>query len=157
MSFMIRPMLPEEYPLLEEFLYQAIFVPEGFPAPDRKIIRLPELQLYIKDFGKAPHDQAMVAEAEGQVVGAAWVRIMADYGHIDDETPSLSVSLLPAYRGKGIGKVLLETFLASLKKGGCCKVSLSVQKANPAVHLYRQLGFHVFKQNQEDFVMVCRL
>ncbi|CAM2870792.1 GNAT family N-acetyltransferase [Streptococcus mutans] len=45
MTTTIRQMIAEEYSLLEEFLYQAIFVPQGLPAPDRSIIQLPELQL----------------------------------------------------------------------------------------------------------------
>ncbi|AND79781.1 GNAT family N-acetyltransferase [Streptococcus pantholopis] len=157
MSLILRPMAPEEYPLLEEFLYQAIFVPEGYPVPDRQIVQLPELQLYIKDFGRDLHDKAMVAEVNGQIAGAVWVRIMPDYGHIDDEIPSLSVSLLPSYRGQGIGRALLAAFLVWLKMEGCQRVSLSVQKANPAFYLYQQLGFQIFRQNKEDCIMICDL
>ncbi|MEX2784582.1 N-acetyltransferase family protein [Streptococcus sp. H49] len=157
MSLILRPMAPEEYPLLEEFLYQAIFVPEGYPAPDRQIVQLPELQLYIKDFGRDLHDKAMVAEVNGQIAGAVWVRIMPDYGHIDDETPSLSVSLFPSYRRRGIGRALLTAFLVWLKMEGCQRVSLSVQKANPAFYLYQQLGFQIFRQNKEDCIMICDL
>ena len=65
MTTTIRQMIAEEYSLLEEFLYQAIFVPQGLSAPDRSIIQLPELQLYVKDFGQSLHDQAMVAERDG--------------------------------------------------------------------------------------------
>ena len=118
MTTTIRQMIAEEYSLLEEFLYQAIFVPQGLPVPDRSIIQLPELQLYVKDFGKSLHDQAMVAERDGQIVGTAWCRIMDDYGHIDEKTPSLAISLLPAYRGQGIGTELLKTFLEHLRKKG---------------------------------------
>lgn len=40
----ITAMEPEEYPLLVEFLYQAIHVPPGTPAPDRSVVELPELR-----------------------------------------------------------------------------------------------------------------
>ena len=36
---LIRDIRPEEIPLLEDFLYEAIFVPEGVPAPPRDIVR----------------------------------------------------------------------------------------------------------------------
>ena len=34
----IREIRPEEIPLLNDFLYEAIFIPEGVPAPPRSII-----------------------------------------------------------------------------------------------------------------------
>ena len=53
MQYIIRDMKPEEYPLLSDFLYEAIFIPEGMQKPDRTIIHQPELALYIEDFGQA--------------------------------------------------------------------------------------------------------
>ncbi len=41
------------------------------------------------------------------LVGAVWVRIMDDYGHIDDNTPSFAVSVLDNYRRQGIGSQLM--------------------------------------------------
>ena len=38
MQYEIRKMLPEEYPLLNAFLYQAIFIPEGIAPPPYEII-----------------------------------------------------------------------------------------------------------------------
>lgn len=157
MSIIIRQMKPQEYPLLEEFLYQAIFVPQGAAVPDRSIIQLPELQLYVKDFGKLPQDQAMVAEKDGEIVGAVWCRIMDDYGHLDDETPSLAMSLLPDHRGQGIGTSLLKTFLPHLKTKGCQRISLSVQKENYACDMYVKAGFQTVAENETDLIMVCDL
>ncbi len=48
----ITAMEPEEYPLLAEFLYQAIHVTPGTPAPDRSVVKLPELRRYIEEFGR---------------------------------------------------------------------------------------------------------
>ena len=69
-------------PLLQDFLYQAIFVPEGAEMPDRSILQLPELRHYTEYFGQKAGDLAFVAEDEGQVVGAAWVRHIHDYGYV---------------------------------------------------------------------------
>ena len=150
----IRQMKEEEYPLLEEFLYQAIFVPEGAEMPDRSILQLPELRHYWEQFGQKAGDLAFVAEDEGQVVGAVWVRHIHDYGYIEDEMPSLTISLLDAYRGQGIGSQLLDALLAALRKKKVKGVSLSVSKANPAYFLYHKFGFRTLRENQEDFVMV---
>ena len=60
------------------------------------------------------------------MIGAAWCRIMADYGHIDSSTPSLAISLLPEYRGLGIGTQLLNSLLLLLQENGYLRASLSV-------------------------------
>ncbi len=84
MGYTIRGLRESETALLEDFLYEAIFVPEGVEAPPRQIVELPELQVYVKDFGTKEDDVALVAEVDGDVVGAVWVRVMKDFGYVDD-------------------------------------------------------------------------
>lgn len=156
MDYTIREIEGAEYPLLEDFLYEAIFIPQGAAAPPRTILQQPELQVYIAGFGRAG-DCGLLAEAEGKPVGAVWCRIMDDYGHIDDETPSLAMALFKEYRGQGIGTELLRRMLALLKEKGWRRVSLSVQKANYAVKMYRNAGFAAVRENEEEWIMVCEL
>lgn len=156
MDYQIREMKENEYPLLSDFLYEAIFIPKGMDKPPKSIIEQPELQIYIEDFGKAD-DACMVAEIKGKVVGAVWTRIMNDYGHIDDETPSFAISLYEEYRHLGIGTALMEAMLKLLKGKGYKQASLSVQKANYAVNMYRKTGFEAVDENEEEYIMVCRL
>ena len=139
MDYQIREIRKSEYPILSNFLYEAIFIPEGMNRPPKSIINRPELQVYTADFGK-PDDYCLVAETKEKVVGAVWARIMDDYGHIDDTTPSLSISLYKEYRHSGIGTALMEAMLRLLRENGYRQVSLSVQKENYAVG-----------------IMVCRL
>ena len=154
---MIRKLMTEERDLLRDFLYEAIFIPEGVEAPPRDIVERPELRIYYDDFGTGPADHCLVAEAGGRVVGAVWTRIMHDYGHVDDETPSFAISLYKEYRGKGIGTALMRRMLGLLKEQGYKKVSLAVQKANYAVRMYKHVGFETIDENEEEFIMVCRL
>lgn len=154
MDYCIRPITESEYPLLNDFLYEAIFVPQGVPAPSRSIIELPELQVYVRDFGGGEADICFVAETGGRVVGAAWTRVMNDYGHIENGVPSLAISLYEQYRGQGIGTSLMRAVLAELKQRGYAKVSLSVQKANASVRLYRRLGFVPVRETDEEYLMV---
>lgn len=131
-------------------------MPEGVEPPPKSIVDDPELQVYISDFGSEPHDMALVAEVDNKVVGAVWVRIMNDYGHIDDETPSFAISLYKEYRGLGIGTEMMKVMLTTLKDRGYRQASLAVQKANYAVELYRKVGFEIFDENNEEFIMVNR-
>lgn len=152
-ELIIRAMQPEEYPLLREFLYQAIFLPEGTVPPSRSVIDLPELQIYIADFGTQFGDHCLAAEVNGKIVDTVWSRIMADYGHIDKDTPSLAISLLPEYRGQGIGTKLLNDLLSLLCEKGFRQVSLSVQKKNPAVRLYKKAGFQILEEKGTEYLM----
>lgn len=124
--------------------------------PPKSIIKQPELQVYIADFGKAD-DWCLVAESKGKIVGAVWVRIMNDYGHIDDETPSFAISLYEEYRHLGIGTALMKAMLQFLSEKGYKQTSLSVQKANYAVNMYRKAGFEVVGENKEEYIMLCKL
>ena len=157
MVYTIRPLNIYEYGLLDTFLYEAIYIPEGAPKPGRDMIKLPELQVYVKDLGSGSADYCLAAESAGRVIGAVWTRIMDDYGHIDDKTPSLAISVLEEFRGAGAGTALMQEMLKLLKEKGYAAVSLSVQKANPAVRLYRRLGFETVRETDEEYIMIRRL
>ncbi|MBQ6797399.1 MAG: GNAT family N-acetyltransferase [Clostridia bacterium] len=157
MEYVIREIKPSEYHVLGDFLYEAIFIPEGVEPPDKSIINQPDLQVYIADFGKYPDDRCLVAEADGRIVGAVWVRVMNDYGHIDDKTPSFAISLYREYRGHSIGTNLMKQMLSLLKSQGYEQASLAVQKANYAVKMYKNVGFETVDENEEEYIMVCRL
>ena len=157
MDYIIREMRSEEYCLLSDFLYEAIYIPEGIEPPPKSVIECPELQEYIVEFGNRKHDKALVAEMQGNVIGAIWVRIMNDYGHIDAETQSFAISLLKQYRNYGIGTNLMEQMLKKLKMQGYKQVSLSVQKMNYAVHMYLKVGFEIVDENDEEYIMICKL
>ena len=157
MKYTIREMTAQEYPLLDDFLYEAIFVPEGVEPPSKSIITAPELQIYVKDFGTSKDDFSLVAEVENKIIGAVWVRIMNDYGHIDDKTPSLAISLYKKYRGQGIGRSLIKEMLSLLQTHGYKRVSLSVQKANYAAKLYQKIGFIIIKEIGDEWIMTYNL
>ncbi len=154
MDITIREIQKQEYPLLDDFLYEAIFIPEGVEPPPKTIITSPELQVYVEHFGALEDDRGLVAEVDGKIVGAVWARIMNDYGHIDNETPSLAISLYKEYRGFGIGTDMMKEILALLKSHGYSRVSLSVQKANYAAKLYLKVGFKIIRENKEEYIMV---
>lgn len=154
---LIRKLRSDETELLKEFLYEAIFIPEGVEPPDRSIITQPELALYYNDFGKGSADNCLVADVDGKVVGAVWTRLTSDYGHVDDDTPSFAISLYKEYRGRGIGTDMMRRMLELLKEQGYKRASLAVQKANYAVKMYEKVGFHTVDENDEEYIMVCEL
>ena len=153
----IRTLREDETELLKDFLYEAIFIPEGVTPPPKSIVERPELKLYYEGFGSGEADYCLTAEDNGRIIGAVWSRIMNDYGHVDDSTPSLAISLYKEYRRQGTGTELLREMLELLKEKGYEKVSLAVQKENYAVRMYRNAGFTVVDENTEEFIMMCEL
>lgn len=157
MEYSIRKIKENEIDILEDFLYEAIFLPEGVKPPAKEIIFQPELQVYISDFGKCKGDIGLVAERNDKIVGAVWARIMNDYGHIDDNTPSVAISLYKEYRNFGIGTAMMKTIISTVRTEGYKQVSLAVQKANYAVKMYKKVGFEIVDENDEEYIMVCVL
>lgn len=156
----IREIRPEEIFILRDLLYKAIYRPEGAEPVDRSVLEVPEIGAYIDGYGKMD-DHCLVAEIEGNIVGAVWVRILAGdvkgYGNIDEKTPEFAISLFPAYRGRGIGTVLMKRMIADLRKKGYARASLSVDKRNPAVNLYRKVGLRIVRENTDDYLMAIDL
>ena len=157
MEYKIRSISEGEYILLNDFLYEAIFVPPGISPPPKSIINQPELQVYVTGFGTKKDDIGLIAEVNNKPVGAVWVRIMNDYGHIDDNTPSFAISLYKDYRGMGIGTALMKEMLRILKNRGYKQASLAVQKANYALRMYKKTGFEIVDENEEEYIMLCHI
>ena len=155
----VRVMRESDYECLPEFLYQAIFIPEGVEPPPRSIINESEIFVYIEGFGTQKGDLGVVAEQNGQVIGAAWTRIIPAYGHINDEIPELAISILPKFRGYGIGTKLLKNLFNILRKNNYKRTSLSVQQDNPALRLYQRLGYEIIDEKKDhaghkDYIMI---
>ena len=157
MNYNIRKIRESEYHILEDFIYEAIFIPEGVTPPPKSIIYQPDLQVYINGFGNEKDDICFVAEVDDKVIGAVWVRDMKDYGHISDGIPSFAISLYKEYRNFGIGTELMTTMLNELRSKGYTKASLAVQKANYAVKMYKNVGFRIYDENDEEYIMICDL
>lgn len=159
MDVVIRRLDPEESSILEEMLYEAIYVPEGTPKPPREILKKPELERYIANWGRS-NDIGFLAVMGEKVIGAAWARVFEaanpGYGFVDAHTPELSIAVMSGYRGQGIGTILLQHLLAELWTLGFSAVSLSVDPNNPAVRLYKRFGFETVGVKGTSNVMVCK-
>ncbi|MGI8935633.1 GNAT family N-acetyltransferase [Leptolyngbya sp. BC1307] len=102
-----------------------------------------DLVQYVHDWGRAG-DFGVAAEQDGELVGAAWLRLWSGedkgYGYLADEIPELAIAVIPEIRGQGVGTALLKQLLA-LAQTHYPAVSLSIRMSNPALRLYQRLGF----------------
>ncbi|WP_436414903.1 N-acetyltransferase family protein [Petrimonas sp.] len=157
----IREIRQNEIVALEDLLYEAIYQPDKQNPIPRSVLQIPEIAAYINDFGSKKDDHCFVADYNGKIIGAVWVRILngeiKGYGNVDDETPEFSISLFKEYRNQGIGTAMMKKMIDYLNKKGYSQASLSVQKGNYASKLYKKLGFEVIKDENEDYLMVLKL
>ena len=134
---MIRPAGAQDLPFLRDMLRHAYYARWGSEAD------VP-LERYVVGWGRRG-DDALVAIDEFQPVGAAWFRLFeADepgYGFVDENTPELTIAIVPSRRGKGLGEQLLISLLDRAREEGYARISLSVEADNPAIRLYEQHGF----------------
>ena len=141
-------------------LYLSLYVPEGGCRFDRDILNDPNIARYAVDWGR-DGDTGLVADAmDGQALGAVWLRLFSEeekgFGYVDRSTPELGIAVLPDHRGKGIGMHLLTQLIENIIDD-YPRISLSVSRDNPAVRLYRRLGFEIVDQTETAVTMVKRI
>ena len=157
MNYIIREMQSSEYLLLEDFLYQAIYQPDKTNLAPISIIEKPELQVYIKDFGKQKDDYCFCAVVDGKVIGAVWVRNINGYGSVDNDTVEFAISVYDEYQKMGIGTALMNKMIEHLEKLNYSKASLAVQKENYALRMYKKIGFEIVDENDQEYIMIHKL
>jgi ribosomal protein S18 acetylase RimI-like enzyme len=152
----MRPLTREDEPVLWEMLYLALHVPEGQPPFPREVLQAPGIRHYVEGWGR-PGDMGVLALDGETPVGAAWLRLLTGedrgFGYVDDETPELSIAVMPEYRGRGIGSEMLRRLL-EIAGSRYTAVSLSVSADNPARRLYERFGFRVVRDDGSSLTMV---
>lgn len=73
--------------------------------------------------------------ASGDAIGFSLCRTVAD------ESELLLIAVRPGHHRRGIGRRLLDEFLASARDGGASRVHLEVRDGNPAAQMYRSAAF----------------
>lgn len=70
----------------------------------------------------------------------------------------LHIDLLPEAQGQGLGRKLINTFIAKLRELGVPALHLGVGKSNPgAIAFYKRVGFHVVKESENSIVFGMHL
>lgn len=63
-----------------------------------------------------------------------------------DEEELLLIDVAPEYRGRGLAQQLIDELFARARKRGSARIFLEMREGNPAVHLYRKVGFEPIGQ-----------
>lgn len=142
----IRPLIREDREAAIEIFYHGLY-DQGASLPDRAILDRPILQPYLADF---PNDTDIGLLAldcvNGAPAGVVYCRFFepdfCGVGFYRRGIPELSIGVMPAYRGRGCGTVLMS---ATLRETDARRldVSLNCNPKNPAHRLYERFGFAV--------------
>jgi len=156
-SVQIRPATVDDGPFLRAMLYEAAQWNTDWPLePMDKVIANPITARYIEGWGR-PGDAGVVAEVDGEPVGAAWYRLFDEsapgYGFVDASTPELSIAVARLHRRKGIGTALLRALIDRARADGHPALSLSVAPHNQSRMLYQREGFTKVGENRGAWTM----
>jgi ribosomal protein S18 acetylase RimI-like enzyme len=99
----------------------------------------------------------VIALEEGFPIGAAWFRLFTrdepGFGFVDEQTPEVSIAVVPSRRGRGIGSELLDALIDVAKEQEFGALSLSVADESPAMHMFEQQGFEKTEQTDGSWTM----
>ena len=157
----LRPATGADIEHVKRALFEAVsWNPERELPPYEFVIAHPELARYHEGWGRHG-DLAVIAEADGEVIGACSCRLFTaeDHGHgyVDDETPELAVAVWEGQRGEGIGTQLMALSRRPPRAAGFSQLSLSVDADNPARRLYERLGYEALTVDEGGVRMLKRL
>jgi len=160
-NVVIRGIRPSEFPLIEDFMYEAIYHPDPSHPYPKAVIYYSQVRVYWDNWGNGTDDHCLIALADDKPIGAVWIRIfhgeLKGCGYIDEHTPEVAIALFEEYRNQGIGTEMMNQMMALMRGKGYQQVSLSITKGNPAIRLYERLGFKVVDENEEDYIMLMDL
>ncbi len=146
LRFTIRTVQTQDIPFLWDMLYEAVAVAESIRALGKeKVLSLPMNRRYVEGWGR-PGDAGVIAVDQiERPLGAAWYRLYPEdapgYGFVSPTTPEIAIGVCDDVRGQGIGSALLQALIALSQSQGYSALSLSVDRDNPALHLYKRCGF----------------
>ncbi|HZC74877.1 MAG TPA: GNAT family N-acetyltransferase [Gaiellaceae bacterium] len=120
--------------------------------PDLPVFR------YVQNWGRRG-DAGVIAFSGPNVYGAAWYRLFPEaapgFGFVDEETPELTIAVVPSHRGHGTGGELIEALLAQARSDGFARVSLSAEPGQTG--FYERHGFRELRRPDGTVTMVADL
>ena len=113
---------------------------------------------YVQNWGRRG-DAGVIALEGPHAYGAAWYRLFAKeepgFGFVDEQTPEITIAVVPSRRGRGAGKELLEALLERARADGYHAVSLSADRGQAPY--YERFGFATVREDEHAVTMLAHL
>jgi GNAT superfamily N-acetyltransferase len=155
--FRVRPAEQADGSFLADMVVEAVNW-SGAVRPRHEILSAPEHLRYVSGWMR-PGDAGYVALDDNDTpVGAAWYRMFPrtdpGFAYVGTAVPELIIGVRPIWRAHGVGRALLQRLAGSARAAGFARMSLSVERGNFAVTLYRSEGFAVVRAEYGRDIMV---
>ena len=162
MNINIRKAKKEDLPFLLKILYYAaLWNSNEKNPPFETVSSIPEIKKILSGWGKKGDTAIIAKSTKKQRIGAAWFRYWTSenhsFGFVDENTPEIGMAVLPEFRRKGVGHQLLKELIAKATEHNASALSLSVAKNNPAALLYKEKGFEILEERENDYLMILKL
>ena len=150
-----------DVPFLESMLFEAFYWNESSPRPPLdEFGQNREAAKWLAGWGRRG-DRALIAEEGGARLGAAWFRLWSEadhsHGFVRTDIPELGIAVAGPYRGRGVGRALMNALIRVARTEGYPGLSLSVDPANRARSLYEALGFRRSGESGTSWTYVLAL
>ncbi|RWW91937.1 GNAT family N-acetyltransferase [Flavobacterium cerinum] len=155
-KIVIRQATSYDIVFLSEILVAAAAA-SGINIPIDDLPDYPDAYQYVEGYYEGS-DVGIVAETiSGEPVGAAWVRMLLTDDHaVGHSTPELTMGVVPEYRRKGVGELLMKELYRATWGKNIPKISLGVHKENTsAIMLYRKQGW-IEDGTFKEYIMMSR-
>jgi GNAT superfamily N-acetyltransferase len=114
------------------------------------------LSRYVDAWGRKG-DTALIAMDAGHSVGAAWYRLFSDtlrgYGYLDEETPEMTIVVVPTRQHEGIGTQLATALLERAAADGYAAISVSVERGDPDERHFLGIGFEQVREEGKTLTL----
>lgn len=149
MDYVIRPLTPQDEPILWEMLYDGLSDPMARKPASRDMLRRPEISKYVAGWGR-PGDRGFVAHEKGggALIGAVWLRQPSDKS---GAVPELALAVKQEHRRHGIGTALLTQLVRANPNQST--ISIGFVAGKPVLRLYERFGFKVVDRQRDAVVM----
>lgn len=143
----IRIVQTHDVPFLWDMLYEAVAVAESMRALGKeKALALPTNRKYLEGWGRHGDSGVIALDKNQKALGAAWYRLYLDsapgYGFVSPIISELAIGVRSDARSQGVGGTLLLALIDLAAREGYSALSLSVDRHNPALRLYKRSGFY---------------
>ena len=157
-GYTIRPALASDAGFLADMLVEAVnWSAQWRPKSRDRILSAPDTAHYLAGWPQDT-DLGVLAEADAQPVGAAWLRFRPvtdpGYGFVAADVPELTIGVAAGWRGQGVGRALLRAIAGQARARGIARISLSVERKNHAHRLYLSEGYRVVESGAQSDTMV---
>jgi GNAT superfamily N-acetyltransferase len=154
----IRPADPGDRPFLLAMLVEAVNWKGQLLLTPAEVEADPALAHYLSGWQRPSDFGVLATKDAGEPIGAAWARSFdiddPGYGFVANDVPEISMGVVAAFRGQGVGTRLLAALIREARDRDYQALSLSVEDGNRARALYERAGFVRHSRNGNSDTML---